>query len=264
MRQTIRFLVAAGALLIAGCSKPAKPGGTMALAGRPEALHALQRPSVLVAPGTELSWRNFPANCVFRRPGGGDSYCSCVVVGTEAAITAGHCVNQRGTIKLERSRHSATCTKDPRFDLAVCKVDPPVPSSQVPFENLNQSAVLTSGLSVLVTGFGCFRLESPGTDPILGGGRSQISSPPGPGSSTVRLGAGSHPCRGDSGGPTYLLLGGSAAGTGRRLVAGINERNFNLTSVSSTGVQGFLGTWATANNAPICGVTPGAAGCRPL
>jgi hypothetical protein len=219
------------------------------------ALVAYSEPASSIVGGEDVAWANFPA--LGSLVSGGRS-CTSVLVGARVLLTAAHCVNTggTGTITLfNHAQHTATCRTAPGLDLALCELTPGV--AGIRFERLNKESTLTLGQDLLLAGFGCNDVDAPMPVNPLRRGRTKIISIS---NGTVRIGDGAHLCGGDSGGPAYILLSENLAG--RRVVAGINDNNFDVTNVTSVAAIAFIRDWAESHpDIAICGITPGAQSC---
>ena len=200
--------------------------------------------------------------------------CTSVLVGARALLTAAHCPRSDGTgeIVVAGSTRRWKCKLAPGFssdhsaDWALCQpANTSDPAINVPFERLNDqaNALQVSG-QLFLTGFGRVNLFT-APDGWLRGGNSTIVSRPSS-DNFIRVRDGAELLSGDSGGPAFLLLTGQQ--NGLRRVAGVNsiggpaEPGSRLASVTTPTAQSFFSQWASENNIAICGITPGAQGCR--
>jgi hypothetical protein len=145
-------------------------------------------------------------------------------------------------------------------DWALCLMNNPIDR---PYERLNdQAAALRRNGELLLTGFGC---HDGSNDRRYRIGEATIDSLPSS-DNFIRVRGGAVLCLGDSGGPAFLLTSGE---NGPRRLAAVNSENRPaggislLASVTTASARNFFGDWSGRHGVSICGVTPGAPGCRP-
>lgn len=203
--------------------------------------------------------------------GGSTAHCTATVIGERVLLTAGHCTREQSvaTFKLGGVTYTGMCTlapgypADPTADWSLCALDKPVVGG--PYESIlvDEKEMVKVGESVLLAGYGCIRPGgSGGNDGIFRTGKARVTQLPADRGNldTVTQGGGAL-CFGDSGGSAYVVNGA------KRSVFGVNSRgNISTTSyLSSTFVPEFreyAESFIKANGVEICGITPGAKGCR--
>lgn len=209
----------------------------------------------------------WPATFVFRTKDGG---CTATAVGTNAILTAAHCVDDNGvgTAAVSGKKVKLTCRHHPDYrppmtfsaDFALCLTETAM--TGIPFEIVNTDPELPkSKQKIKLLGFGC--LMPDGKDKNFGklwGGDAFVASKPTHGLYTVVHG-GAAVCFGDSGGGAFVDLSSE-----RRVLFAVNSRGDIKTRswLSTTASKDFLKwaeDWAVENGTGICGVTPEAEGC---
>jgi len=203
-------------------------------------------------------------------PKTGDGDCSATLVGPEVLLTAAHCVDNGSTasFKLKGAPHTAICSQaesyanktDISADYALCRVSPAV--AGIRFERVNGAqSLLTDGLEVLLTGFGCTKDNGTGgNDGNYWIGTSNISEAPSKSTNGFRTSGGAALCFGDSGAAAFVQQDGD-----RRIVIAVNSEiepgaggglgdTSRLGSVSSPAALAFFAKWSYAQGKPkFCG-----------
>jgi hypothetical protein len=197
----------------------------------------------------------------------GDDYCTSTAVGPRALLTAAHCVrNRTATLMLANVEYRLQCERAPGYtasakaDWALCALDKPLPS--LPFEVLSTSAsTVKKNDDVTLSGFGCD--GTAGTDGVFRIGESRVQKVPSGSNYDIVTSGGAAVCFGDSGGAAYRYLDGT-----RRVQIAVNSRagteagQSYLSSLAVRPAIDFLHSWSSRNDVFICGVHPGATGCR--
>ncbi|MFN8059527.1 MAG: trypsin-like serine protease [Vicinamibacterales bacterium] len=198
--------------------------------------------------------------------------CSSTLVGSKALLTAAHCIANGATIRIGVAgvAYDAVCTHAPEFssnttvDLAACLLSSEVRDARVQYETvgLDQSQLKT-GVTLLMTGFGCTSLA--------GGGQREFRTGDAP---VVRLPSDDKfdmelqgqvaLCFGDSGGGTFLKLDSEGK---RRVQLSVNSHSnirdtSTFASLGTAPAANFLRSWSAQNGLRVCGVHPDANGCR--
>jgi hypothetical protein len=205
----------------------------------------------------------------------GNSRCTATVVGKRVIFIAAHCVANNGQASFTvgpnayaaRCTHSADYRNNATADYALCLVSRDVTGIQ--FENVSQDlSILDVGDQITLTGYGCVRAGGGGgNDGIYRIGNASIQRLPQGNSNDIVTSGGAALCFGDSGGPAFKYLDGART---KRVLISINSRGdirttSYLSSVATTQAKRFINAYIAANRGvEICGVTPGAQGCRPL
>lgn len=215
------------------------------LAGTVLALTAL----VTVIDGEEVDRDDFPATCQFKAEGARP--CTCVLVGSEALLTAAHCLgdnDRTGNVGIfgQPAASARECRISADLDLAICRVSP---VGGLSFERIS-SVPLEEGDGLLLTGFGCSSPLQPHSTPTLRMDPARVRAFS-ESDNFIEIEEG-RLCDGDSGGPAFSL--GSADHFGPRLVIGINSRDSRITSVSTLAARQFIERWADDSNVGVCGV----------
>jgi hypothetical protein len=196
------------------------------------------------------------------------SRCSATVVGPRVLAIAAHCSSGKVSFSVGPNNYKGSCSNAREYssnstaDYSLCLLDREVVG--IPYESLNQDASrLKTGAELLLTGYGCIRKGGGGgNDGNYRIGRSRITRlPSGSSNDIVTVGTAAL-CFGDSGGPAFLI-----GSNGERWVASVNSRGdirstSYLSSWSSSTAKAFIERWYTKFGQPICGVHPGASGCR--
>ena len=232
--------------------------------------------------GTRAIPREWPGTFVFSDASG--SGCTSTAIGPRVILTAAHCIPDRATGTIEMPSGSITqieCERHPGYhddvadddplwvqkgspDFALCAASSDI--TDTIFETIDVSgAALKVDRPIHLLGFGCnAEGGSDGGFGVLYEGDALLRSVPMPPSYYLVTTGGAAVCFGDSGGDAYVFLNQDGK---RRLLVGVNSRgNIADTSyLSSTSVSGFL-KWAkkfaTDRGVTICGLPPGATGCR--
>lgn len=209
----------------------------------------------------------------------GGSSCTGTLVGQDTLLFAAHCIRNGGTVNLRiggSQTVSGTCTHAPGYspkdnewlatsrDWALCKLTKTV--RNVTFEVVNTDKAFITRAHVLLTGYGCTAQGATASDGKFRIGYTQITAMPDQKSNYIETKGEVAVCFGDSGGAVYFSSIHGSVVEGRRLVAVNSRGNISDTSyLSATATDDFIAfatDWASANNAQICGVTPGAQNCR--
>jgi hypothetical protein len=225
--------------------------------------------------GAEANPADYPATFWSSHDGKG---CTSTLVAPRALLTAAHCVEPTHTAHISRNgrRISGTCTPAPGYpqnrtaDWALCLMEEPVDAGT--FERINTDSTLVArGRKVRLTGFGCTNADlTGGNDGIFREGETEVVDPPRRDNNDIVTRTGAVLCMGDSGGPAFIGFDGGyrkrvviAVNSGTAVVNGYLTGTSFLSSLATPDAQNFLVGWSNANNIRLCGVSPGAAQCRP-
>jgi len=217
--------------------------------------------------------------------------CTAVIVGSQAALTAGHCVddqgqddNGQGSIQFGPSGAvvSVLCTNYRQFtgvyDIAVCKpasLSDTFSNSGMKFEVIQTDpSQISADTQATLAGYGCTALNMPAPDygTLLAGTtgiESTSSNPATPDPTNLKKDilttvGGAILCEGDSGGAAFDQENPSA-----RFVIGIGMVRSKIdptesyfVQVSDDRIKSWLQSWGDSRGIAICGVHSNATGCR--
>lgn len=216
--------------------------------------------------GIPADIREWPAS-VYARAGNGA--CSSTVVGSRVLLSAGHCMNNGGTVTFSAgsNQYSAVCTHHPEYknnptaDWALCLINKTV--TGVTFERLSNNFKLKIGDSVRLTGYGCINPSGGGgNDGVFRIGLADVIALPYKTDYDVTTKGSAALCFGDSGGAAYVEYP-----DGKREIFGVNSRGnikntSYLPSVAANTMQEFSKSFALKHSVEICGITKDAKACR--
>lgn len=227
----------------------------------------------------KVSTTKWPATRIFASEVGG---CTTTLVGTQALLTAAHCVDDGASAKM---RHNGTwvnvtfCSHHPSydgensFDYALCKLGSPV--LNVALENVNTSRSYPRvGHELALLGYGC--ISDPNDDAVtfantnrsLYGGVTGVVQRPSTSSTYIKTSGGAGGCFGDSGGAAYIFFS-----SGRREIVGVMSRalvasngifvgDTYISSTSNTHFINWAEKWISDTGAKICGISLDAKNCK--
>lgn len=202
-----------------------------------------------------------------------DGACTSTLVGPRVLLTAAHCVENGGTVSLQRGGKNwvGTCTHAPDYaandtaDWALCDLTGEV--AGVPYERVNQDAALLAGKGTLqLSGFGCTKSDGTGgNDGVYRIGNAPIVALPSGTDNDIVTRSSVFLCFGDSGGPAFRYLDPQRT---KRVQVGVNSRGnikdtSYLSSTSTAPAKKFLGDWSEAKKLKICGLHADAPNCHP-
>lgn len=229
--------------------------------------------------GTEVvDPKLFPASFYTSSQGG--RRCTSTLIGAKVVLTAAHCVANGGTIKLrlQSKQYEGTCAHSPKYDptkspaftadYSLCLLKTAIES--LPYESVNTDPGLVHrNDKILLTGYGCTKSEgfghgSGGSDDIYRIGEAPVVGLPKGASNYYKTKGEVAVCFGDSGGPAFAYRDVAKKD---RVQVSVNSRGTivdesYLSSTSTPDALAFLTDFTAKNGVAICGVTPGASGCR--
>ena len=254
--------------------------------------------------GQLATTEDWPASFVMTFPTPkGTAACTSALIGPEVLLTAAHCVPADGKVTLFRDNKElskAECQAHPNYpkdasaDFALCRLTTPFAApAKFKFERVSTQLMsdVVARQSVLLSGYGCtsdktadagksdgkYRIgigvvDESSLSPTKKRGAFYYTGSEENNLFTVDDGIQTHAniCPGDSGGPAFLLTGGSGNILAYRAIIAVNSRVFlNLTKSRYTGsLLSALGgpdfrAWALKwlGATPACGLQ-GALNCR--
>ena len=199
----------------------------------------------------------------------GNSRCTGTLVGPRVVATASHCVSNGGSLTLKHNGVAFTgkCERAKEYngnataDWALCLLAEPIKDAIA--ETVNTDATrLELGKEITLMGYGCVKSGGGGgNDGKLRKGSAPIKSLPSGKDYDIVTKGKSALCFGDSGGPSFVVVGEKRYQTGINSRGDISTTSY-LSSLHVEPAKAFYKAFGDKNKVTICGIHADATGCR--
>jgi V8-like Glu-specific endopeptidase len=258
-------------------------GGADAIGGE-----AITRLALFMVDGAAKKSSSFPASGELT----GEEICTGTAVGTNAVLTAAHCVQhgKAATIKLNNKVVHLTCYRHPEFmqsgncdnpsdaacsaDVALCKASDKIDLGASKYEVIQTDASkLVKDMEIVMVGYGCTG-DGKTDHGTLYMGQAKVTrlsseNPKSAIESLLFTTGGAVTCPGDSGAGNFDVENAS-----KRFIIAVSKQRMQtldgkldkshsaMVQITDKRIGSFLRKWGEENKANICGVHKDASGCR--